>query len=131
MYGRIHKCEFIQPKVEYLGFEVTKEGLKPSPAKVQAVAEWPVPKTVKEIRSFLGLASYYRRFIKDFSKIAKPLTELTKDKTTWRWDKEEDKAFMQLKVALTTASIFCLPDFDLQFVITTDASDTALGAILK
>ena len=84
MYGRIHKCEFIQPEVEYLGFEVTKEGLKPSLTKVQAVAEWPVPKTVKDVRSFLGLASYYRRFIKDFSKIAKPLTELTKDKTTWR-----------------------------------------------
>ena len=66
--------------MEYLGFEVTKEGLKPSLAKVQAVAEWPVPKTVKDVRSFLGLASYYKRFIKDFNKIAKPLTKLTKDK---------------------------------------------------
>ena len=88
-------------------------------------------KLVKDVRSFLGLASYYRRFIKDFSKIAKPLTELTKDKTTWCWDKEEDKAFLQLKVVLTTAPILRLPDFDLQFVITTDASDTALGAILE
>ena len=131
LYGRIHKCEFIQPKVEYLGFEVTKEGLKPSPAKIQAVAEWPVPKTVKDIRSFLGLASYYRRFIKDFSQIAKPLTELTKEKVTWRWEKEEEKAFLQLKVALTTAPILRLPNFDLQFTLTTDASDNALGAILE
>ena len=83
MYGHIHKCEFIQPEVEYLGFEVTKEGLKPSPAKVQAVAECPVPKIVKDVRSFLGLASYYQRFIKDFSKIARPLTKLIKDKTVW------------------------------------------------
>ena len=94
LYGRIHTCEFIQPEIEYLGFEVTKEGLKPSPAKVQVVAEWLVPKIVKDVRSFLGLALYYKRFIKDFSKIAKPFIELTKDKVIWRWDKGEDKAFL-------------------------------------
>ena len=91
LYRYIHKCEFMQPEVEYLGFEVTKEGLKPSPTKVQAIAEWPIPKTVKDVWSFFGLASYYWRFIKDFSKIAKPLIELTKDKVKWCWDKEEDK----------------------------------------
>ena len=80
LYGRLHKCEFFKQQVEYLGFEVTTEGIQASPEKVAAVVQWPMLTTVKDVRSFLGLANYYCRFIRDFSKIARPLTDLTREK---------------------------------------------------
>ena len=83
--GRLHKCEFLKDKVDYLGFEVSKNGIHTSPEKVKAVLDWPRPQTVHNIRSFLGLASYYRKFIKGFSQVAKPLTDLTGDKVAWCW----------------------------------------------
>ena len=85
LYGRLHKCELLKDKVYYLGFEVSKEGIHASPEKVKAVLDWPRPKSVHDVRSFLGLASYYRKFIKGFSQLAKPLTDLTRDKVVWRW----------------------------------------------
>ena len=92
---------------------------------------WPRPQSVHDIRSFLGLASYYRKFIKGFSQLAKPMTDLTKNKVTWRWGDVEANSFKALKVAMATAPILRLPDFDKQFVVTTDASDVAVGAILE
>ena len=80
LYGRLHKCEFIKDKVDYLGFEVSTEGIHASPEKVKAVLDWPRLQSVHDVRSFLGLASYYRKFIKGFSQLAKPLTDLTRDK---------------------------------------------------
>ena len=85
LYGRLHKCEFLKDKVDYLGFEVSKDGIHASPEKVKAVLDWPRPQSVHDIRSFLGLASYYRKFIKGFLQLAKPLTDLTRDKAVWRW----------------------------------------------
>ena len=86
IYARLHKCEFYKDKVEYLGFDVSACGVQPSPNKVRAVVEWPKPSSVKDVRSFLGLASFYTRFIKNFSLKARPLTELTRDDATWRWE---------------------------------------------
>ena len=91
LYGRIHKCTFLKPQVEYLGFDVSAEGIKPSASKVQAILEWPTPETPRDVRSFLGMCSFYRRFIRGFSNIAAPLTELTKEKTPWQWRTEEEE----------------------------------------
>ena len=93
--------------------------------------DWPRPQTVHDIRSFLGLASYYRKFILGFSQIAKPLTDLTREKKTWCWGDAEGNSFTDLKVAMATAPVLRLPDFEEQFMVTTDASDVAIGAILE
>ena len=131
LYGRLHKCEFLKDKVDYLGFEVSANGVNASPEKVKAILDWPRPQTVHDIRSFLGLASYYRKFIRGFSQIAKPLTDLTREKKTWCWGDAEGNSFTALKVAMATAPVLRLPDFEKQFVVTTDASDVAVGAILE
>ena len=131
LYGRLHKCEFLKDKVDYLGFEVSANGVNASPEKVKAILDWPRPQTVHDIRSFLGLASYYRKFIRGFSQIAKPLTDLTREKKTWCWEDAEQNSFTALKVAMATAPVLRLPDFEKQFVVTTDASDVAIGAILE
>ena len=131
LYGRIHKCEFLKTRVDYLGFEVSEQGVHASPDKVKAIVEWPKPQTVHDVRSFLGLASYYRKFIHGFSQIAGPLTELTKSKVKWRWEKEQEESFLAMKIALATAPVLRLPNFDYQFIVTTDASDVAIGAILQ
>ena len=131
LYGRLHKCDFLKDKVDYLGFEVSSEGVHASPDKVKAVVEWPRPQTVHDVQSFLGLESYYRKFIQGFSQIARPLTDLTRAGTTWDWNDREEQSFLQLKVALATTPVLRLPDFDRQFVVTTDASDISVGAILE
>ena len=131
MYGRLHKCEFLKDKVDYLGFEVSSQGVHASPDKVRAIVEWPRPKDVHDVRSFLGLASYYRKFIRGFSEIARPLTDLTRAAKEFDWKEPQQSAFIRLKMALATAPILLLPDFDRPFVITTDASDAAVGAILE
>ena len=102
-----------------------------SPEKVKAIVEWPTPSSVKDVRSFLGLASYYRKFIRGFSELAKPLTNLTKKGIDWHWESAEETAFLKLKTAMATAPVLQLPDFDKPFVLTTDASNAAVGAILE
>ena len=131
LYGRLHKCEFLKDQVDYLGFEVSPGGIKASPSKIKAVIEWPRPKSVHDVRSFLGLASYYRRFVRGFSEMARPLTELTRAEAEWKWSTSQHEAFNRLKLALTTAPVLKLPNFERQFVVTTDASDAAVGAILE
>ncbi|MCV6575237.1 MAG: dUTP diphosphatase, partial [Cohaesibacter sp.] len=131
LYGRLHKCEFLKDKVDYLGFEVGHDGIRTSPEKVKAILDWPRPQSVHDIRSFIGLASYYRKFMKGFSQLAKPLTDLTRGKVAWSWGDPQENSFKALKVAIATAPILRLPDFERQFVITTDASDVAIGAILE
>ena len=85
-YARLHNCSFFQTHVEYLGFHVSVRGIQPSPEKVKTIVEWPTPKSVKDVRSFLGLAGFYRRFIKNFSLKARPMTDLTKEGVPWKWD---------------------------------------------
>ena len=131
LYERLHKCEFLKDQVEYLGFEVSPRGVQASPGKVRAIIDWPRPKGVYDVRSFLRLASYYRRFVRGFSEMARPLTALTRAGVDWEWSTAQHQAFNRLKLALTTAPVLKLPDFDQQFVVTTDASDAAVGAILE
>ena len=131
LYARLHKCSFFQERVEYLGFDVSPQGVQPSPEKVRTVVEWPRPCSVKDVRSFLGLAGFYRRFIKNFSLKARPLTDLTKDGIIWHWGDKEEKAFVTLKRSLVIAPVLHMPNFDLPFVVTTDASLVSVGAILE
>ena len=130
LYGRLHKCEFLKDKVEYLGFEVSANGVNASPEKVKAILDWPRPHTVHDILSFLGLASYYHKFIRGFSQIAKRLTNLIREKKTRYWEDAKQNSFTALKVAMATALVLRLSAFEKQFVVTTDASDVAVGAIL-
>ena len=121
----------MKDNVDYLGFEVSPKGIQASPEKVRAIIEWPKPKSVHDVRSLLGLASYYRRFVRGFSEMARPLTGLTRARVEWEWSTSQHQAFNRLKLALTTAPILKLPDFERQFVVTTDASDSAVGDILE
>ena len=131
IYARLHKCEFYKDKVEYLGFDVSARRVQPSPDKVRAVVEWSKPSSIKDVRSFLGLAGFYRRFIKNFSLKARPLTELTRDDAVWRWEEPQEMAFKTLKCSLVMAPVLHMPNFDLPFVLTMDASAVSVGGILE
>lgn len=125
------KCEFLRKEVAYLGHIISNEGVKPNPEKVQAVRDFPIPKSCKDIKSFLGLAGYYRRFIANFSQITKPMTSLLKKDVPFIWDEPQQQAFNTCKSILTTTPILQYPDFNREFVLTTDASIHAIGAILS
>ena len=114
-----------------MGHVVSENGLSPDPAKVQAVANWRVPTNVIEVRSFLGLAGYYRRFIKDFARIAAPLTNLTRKNHPFTWSLREGEAFNALKTVLQQAPVLQLADQTRPYIVTTDASDYAMGAVLS
>ena len=126
-----NKCEFLRKETIYLGHVISESGIKPDPTKLDAVKNFPIPKRTKDIQSFLGLAGYYRRFIEHFSQIAKPLTQLLKKDQAYRWTAQEQEAFEILKEKLTTAPILQYPDFTKPFVLTTDASGKAIGAVLS
>lgn len=124
------KSKFCRPQVKYLGFVVDSEGLRIDPDKTAAVLEFPVPKTVKQLRRFLGMASWYRRFIPEFATIAEPLTRLTKKDQPWRWEDAQQNALDALKKHLTSAPTLACPDFSLPFSLQTDASSVGLGAVI-
>lgn len=125
------KCEFLKKEVAYLGHIITENGVRPDPGKIEAVRNYPIPTTRKNIKQFLGLAGYYRRFIENFSKIAKPLSDLTKQSSTFEWKQRQQEAFDKLREALCSTPILQYPNFNEPFVITTDASGYAIGAILS
>ena len=125
------KCIFFQSSVKYLGHVVSREGVMADPDKVRKVATWPVPTSTKETQSFLGFASYYRRFIRDFAEIAKPLHRLTEKTAPFNWTVECQAAFQELRQRLTSAPILAHPDFSQQFILDTDASDIGMGAVLS
>ena len=134
------KCKFFQSSLTYLGHLISEEGIATDPSKIQAVKEWPVPESVSQVKSFLGFVGYYRRFIKGFSKIARPLYALTKglesqskrivQRAMVIWGEEEQRAFDQLKQACITAPISGYPDYELPFILHTDSSTEGLGAVL-
>ena len=130
LYAKFSKCEFWLTEVIFLGHVVSGEGIKVDPQKVEAVANWPRPTTVTEIRSFLGLAGYYRRFVKDFSRIAAPMTKLTRKQVKFQWNDQCEKSFQTLKTCLTTAPVLTLPTESGSFAIYCDASRVGLGCVL-
>lgn len=138
----LEKTKFLKPETEFLGYLVTSTGIKPDPRKVKAIQNIRPPQNLKDLKSFLGLTSYYRRFIRDFAKIAKPLTNLTRGrnaqikanmskKVEIKLNKEELKAFNNLKELLSSSEILIFPNFEKPFILTTDASDKAIGAVLS
>lgn len=128
---QMDKSEFLKKEVQYLGHVVTTEGVKPNPDKVSAIKKFPIPKTQKEIKSFLGLLGYYRRFIKDFAKITKPLTQCLKKDSKIIHNSDFINSFEHCKQLLINAPILQYPDFEKQFILTTDASNFAIGAVLS
>lgn len=127
----LDKCEFLKKDVLYLGHKITKHGLEPNEDKIKAVLDFPLPKTPTEIKSFLGLVGYYRKFIKDFSKITQPLTSCLKKKNKVEITEPYIQAYQKCKELLVNAPILQFPDFSKPFVLTTDASNYALGAVLS
>ncbi|KAK1611633.1 hypothetical protein QYE76_035306 [Lolium multiflorum] len=130
LYAKFSKCEFWLDQVEFLGHVISKDGIAINPSKVAAVLDWEAPKTVKEIREFLGMAGYYRRFIKGFSKIAGPMTKLLRKNTPFVWSDECEKSFQTLKEKLTTAPVLAVPEVGKDYTVYCDASKHGLGCVL-
>ncbi|GBG74574.1 hypothetical protein CBR_g18983 [Chara braunii] len=131
-YAKLSKCRFAQRKVDFLGHHVSDQGLHMDDAKITAIAEWPVPTSAKQLRSFLGLTSYYSNFIQGYARYSYVLTStLLRKNPPWFWTPLCEDAFRALKKAVTSAPVLRLPDFDRPFIVTTDASDFAVGAVLS
>jgi hypothetical protein len=130
LYAKFSKCEFWLTEVAFLGHDISAGGVSVDPGKVKDVLNWMSPTTVLEIQSFLGLAGYYRRFIKDFSKIAKSMTKLLKKSKTFEWTKECQASFEELKKRLTSSPVLILQDLTKKFDIYCDASRQGLGCVL-
>ncbi|XP_021759127.1 uncharacterized protein LOC110724036 [Chenopodium quinoa] len=126
LYAKFSKCEFWLEKVAFSGHYISKEGVSVDPTKIKAVSEWPTPKNVTYVRSFLGLAGYYRRFVKDFFRIARPMTSLMKKQSKFEWNESCEAAFQTLKERLTTAPVLVLPDGREGFKVYSDASKDGL-----
>ena len=127
------KCHFFKKEVEYLGHVVSAQGVRPDPKKIETVKNWPQPQNQSEVRSFLGLTNYFRRFVMGYAKIADPLIALTAknmDVTPFPWTRDCTDAFEALKAALTKATVLTLPDFNKPFTIVADASQVGIGGVL-
>jgi hypothetical protein len=130
LYAKLSKCDFWLKEIKFLGHTISQDGVSVDLEKVQEVMDWKPPTTVRQIRSFLGLAGYYRRFILDFSTIAKPMTELLKKGFKYEWSQKCEDAFHTLRQHLTTAPVLAQPDNTKPFEVYCDASSTRLGCVL-
>lgn len=132
LYAKAEKCEFHQTRTSFLGYIIGQEGVAMDERKVKGVLDWPLPQTLKELQRFLGFANFYRRFIRNFSIIAAPLTAMTKRHSTrLKWSEEAEQAFKELKSRFTSAPILHHPDPEHQFIVEVDTSNTGVGAVLS
>lgn len=125
------KCKFCKPELKYLGYVVNASGLLVDPEKVEAILRIPPPKNVKEVRRIVGLASWYRRFVPNFSSVLSPLTNLLRKNIRFTWDEACETALNTIKEHLVSAPVLSTPNFEIPFIVQTDASDFGLGAVLS
>ncbi|KAD3641337.1 hypothetical protein E3N88_30561 [Mikania micrantha] len=130
LVAKLSKCTFGQQNIAYLGHYISAQGLSVDQSKIAAIQSWPTPKTVKDIRGFLGLTGYYRRFIRNYATVASPLTDLLK-KDSFSWSQQSAQAFTHLKNLMSSTPVLRLPDFSKPFTVETDASGTGIGAVLS
>ena len=131
LYVKPEKCKWKVREVDFLGVIIGPEGIKMEKEKVKGVLEWPTPKCVKDVQKFLGLANYYRRFIKGFTTVARPLHDLVKKDKKWEWAEKEEKMFKELKERFTKEPVLAAPDIDKKMRMEVDASDYATGGVLS
>ena len=130
LYAKLKKCDFKKAELLYLGHMLSREGIEVDPAKISCIAEWPIPKNVHELRSFLGLANYFRRFVPAYSVRAAPMTKLTGKNTPWNWSSQCQDAFTGLKADLTNSPVLAYPDITKHFEVVIDACCEGIGAVL-
>jgi len=130
LFLKLEKCKWKVREVEFLGVVIGPKGVEIQKEKVEGVLNWLAPRNVKEVQKFLGLANYYRRFIKNFARIAAPLHVLVRKEQKWKWEKKQEEAFEELKAVFTTEPVLAIPDIDREMRVEADASDYATGGVL-
>jgi len=131
LFVKLEKCKWKVREVEFLGVVIGPKGVEMQKEKVEGVLNWPTPRNVKKVQKFLGLANYYRRFIKNFARIAAPLHVLVRKEQKWKWKQEQKEAFGKLKIVFTTEPVLAIPDIDREMRVEADASDYATGGVLS
>jgi len=130
LFVKPEKCKWKVREVEFLGVVIGPKEVEMQREKVKEVLNWPAPRNVKEVQKFLGLANYYRRFIKNFARIAAPLHVLVRKEQKWKWEKEQEETFENLKAEFTTEPVLAIPDIDKEMRVEADASDYVTGGVL-
>ncbi len=131
LFAKVEKCEFHARSIPFLGFILSPEGIRMDPAKVEAVADWPIPENRRSVQRFLEFANFYRRFIRNFSQVALPLTDLTSTRMRFSWSSQAQTAFESLKSRFSSAPILNTPDPSCQFIVEVDASEVGVGGVLS
>jgi len=131
LFVKLEKCKWKVKEVEFLGIVIGPKGVEMQKEKIEEVLSWPAPRNIKEVQKFLGLANYYRRFIKNFARIAAPLYMLVRKEQKWKWEKEQKKAFERLKAVFTTEPVLAIPDIDREMRVEADASDYTTRGVLS
>jgi len=131
LYIKLEKCVWKVQKIRFLGVVIGPNGIEIEKEKVDRVLSWPEPKNIKDVRKFLGFANYYRRFIKNFAQVVRPMNVLTRKDIKWQWKEEQQKAFDKLKRIFTTKPVLAALDLDKEFRVEADASNYATGGVLS
>ena len=131
LFVKLEKCKWKVKEVEFLGVVIGPKGVEMQKEKIEGVLSWPAPRNIKEVQKFLGLANYYRRFIKNFARIAAPLYMLVRKEQKWKWEKEQKKAFERLKAVFTIEPVLAIPDINREIRVEADASDYTTRGVLS